>query len=83
MAFMHPRFRHTFYTLAVYDVRSASRLCSYKAHEDARERRFLRTHDSAPSDIKSRRRCWYGHSAFNELTRARPLGVSPNAYGIN
>lgn len=28
------------YTLAVYDVRSASRLCSYKADEDARERVF-------------------------------------------
>lgn len=52
---MHPRFWHTF-TLAMYDVRSASGLCSYKAHVCSRrcERvSFLGTHDSAHGDIKS------------------------------
>lgn len=84
MAFMHPRFRHTFIYARSYMTCALQAGYAHIRHTRMRESEFSQNeHDSAPNDIKSRRRRWYGHSAFNELTRARPLGVSPDAYGIN
>lgn len=53
MAFIASAFSAYLYTLAVYDVRSASRLCSYKAHEDARERVFSERMIQHPTTLRA------------------------------